>query len=165
MRPHRRQPTRLPCPWDSPGKNTGVGCHFLLQCMKVKSESQIAELCLTLCDPMDCNLPGSSTHGIFQATVLEWGAIAFSSLLWVSMSLNFLDSTYEWDHTVFVFLCQLISVSIMPSSFIYVVTNGRASFFLWLNNFPLYIYKPHILSMLICHHLVVSMSWLLCIML
>ena len=78
VRPHRQQPTRLPCPWDSPGKNTGVGCHFLLQCMKVKSESEVAQLCLTLCDPMGCSLPGSSVHGIFQARVLEWGAIAFS---------------------------------------------------------------------------------------
>ena len=68
----------LPCPWDSPGKNTGVGCHFLLQCMKVKSESEVAQLCPTLSDPMDCSLPGSSVHGIFQARVLEWGAIAFS---------------------------------------------------------------------------------------
>ena len=65
-------------PWDSPGKNTGVGCHFLLQCMKVKSESEVAQSRLTLSDPMDCSLPGSSTHGIFQARVLEWGAIAFS---------------------------------------------------------------------------------------
>ena len=71
------QPTRLPRPWDSPGKNTGVGCHFLLQCMKVKSESEIAQSCPTLSDPMDCSLPGSSIHGIFQARVLEWGAIAF----------------------------------------------------------------------------------------
>ena len=63
---------------DSPGKNTGVGCHFLLQCMKVKSESEVAQSCPTLCDPMDCSLPGSSIHGIFQARVLEWGAIAFS---------------------------------------------------------------------------------------
>ena len=78
MRPHRRQPTRLLWPWDSPGKNTGVGCHFLLQCMKVKSESEIAQSCLSLCDPMDCSLPGSSVHGIFQARVLEWSAIAFS---------------------------------------------------------------------------------------
>ena len=77
--PHRRQPTRLPRPWDSPGKNTGVGCHFLRQCMKIKSESEVAQLCPTLCDPIDCSLPGSSVHGIFQATVLEWGAIAFSS--------------------------------------------------------------------------------------
>ena len=65
-------------PWDSPGKNTGVGCHFLLQCMKVKSKSEVAQLCLTLSDPMDCSLPGSSVLGIFQARVLEWGAIAFS---------------------------------------------------------------------------------------
>ena len=76
--PHRRQPTRLPCPWDSPGKNTGVACHFLLQCMKVKSESEFAQSCQTLHEPMDCSLPGSSVHGIFQPTVLEWGAITFS---------------------------------------------------------------------------------------
>ena len=78
VRPHRQQPTRLLHPWDSPGKNTGVGCHFLLQRMKVKSESEVALLCLTLSDPMDCGLPGSSVHGTFQARVLEWGAIAFS---------------------------------------------------------------------------------------
>ena len=74
MRPHRWQLTRLPRPWDSPGKNTGVGCHFLLQCMKVKSESEVPQLCPTLSDPMDCSPPGSSIHGIFQARVLEWGA-------------------------------------------------------------------------------------------
>ena len=78
MQPHRQQPTRLPHPWDSPGKNTGVGCHFLLQHMKVKSESEVAQSCPTLSDPMDCSPPGSSAHGIFQARVLEWGAIAFS---------------------------------------------------------------------------------------
>ena len=63
VRPHRRQPTRFPRPWDSPGKNTGVDCHFLLQCMKVKSESEVAQLCPTPRDPMDCSLPGSSVHG------------------------------------------------------------------------------------------------------
>ena len=68
---HRRWPTRLPRPWDSPGKNTGVGCHFLLQCMKVKREREVAQLCATLRDPMDCSLPSSSIHGIFQARVLE----------------------------------------------------------------------------------------------
>ena len=78
MRPHGRQPTRLPRPWDSPGKNTGVGCHFLLQCMKVKSESEVAQSCLTLQDPMDCSTPGSSVHGISHERVLEWGAIANS---------------------------------------------------------------------------------------
>ena len=114
VRPHRQQPTRLPCPWDSPGKNTGVGCHFLLQCVKMKSlshfrllatpwtaayqappsmglsrqghwsglsfpspmhESEVAQLCTTLSDPMDYSLPGFSIHGIFQGRVLEWGAI------------------------------------------------------------------------------------------
>ena len=80
--PHIWQPTRLPCPWDSPGKNTGVGCHFLLQCMKVKSESEVAQLCPTLCDPMDCSLPGSSIHGSFQARVLEWGAIPVLNHQW-----------------------------------------------------------------------------------
>ena len=79
--PHRWQPTRLRRPWDSPGKNTGVGCHFLLQCMKVKSESEAAQSCPTVSDPMDCSLPSSSVHGIFQARVLEWGAIAFSESL------------------------------------------------------------------------------------
>ena len=79
LRPHRRQPTRLPHPWDSPGKNTGVGCHFLLQCMKVKSESEVAQSCPTLRDPMDCSLSGSSIHGVFQARVLEWVAIVVSS--------------------------------------------------------------------------------------
>ena len=69
-------PPGSPCPWDSPGKNTGVGCHFLLQCMKVKSESEVAQSCPTLSDPMDWSLPGSSVHGIFQARVLEWGATA-----------------------------------------------------------------------------------------
>ena len=77
----RWQPTRLPRPWDSPGKNTGVGCHFLLQCMKVKRESEVAQSCLTLSNPMDCSPPGSSVHGIFQARVLEWGAIAFSVVI------------------------------------------------------------------------------------
>ena len=79
VRLHRQQLTRLPRLWDSPGKNTGVGCHFLLQYMKVKSESEVTQSCLTLHSPMDCGLPGSSVHGIFQVRVLEWGAIAFST--------------------------------------------------------------------------------------
>ena len=77
VRPHRQQPTRLPGPWDSPGKNTEVGCHFLLQCMKVKSESEVAQSCPTPSNPMDCTLPGSSVHGIFQARVLEWVYIIY----------------------------------------------------------------------------------------
>ena len=80
LRPQRQQPTRLPRPWDSPGKNTGFGCHFLLQCMKVKSESEVTHLCPTLSDPMVCSLPGSSIHGIFQARVLEWVTSASSDI-------------------------------------------------------------------------------------
>ena len=94
--PHRRQPTRLPCPWDSPGKNTGVGCHFLLQFMKVKSESEDAQSCPTSRDPMDCSPPGSSVHGICQARVLEWGAIAFSTYMYIKL-LSVLLSLQSWD--------------------------------------------------------------------
>ena len=79
VQPHRQQPARLPCPWDSPGKNNGVGCHFLLQCMKVKSESEVTQSCPTLSDPMDCSIPGSPIPGILQARTLEWVAISFSS--------------------------------------------------------------------------------------
>ena len=95
MRPHRRQPTRPRSPWDSPGKNTGVGYHLLLQCMKVKSESEVVQSCPTLSDPMDCSLPGSSVHGIFQARVLEGvplpspkRSLVFPILLFSSISLH-----------------------------------------------------------------------------
>ena len=81
VRPQRQQPTKFPHPWDTPGKNTRVGCHFLLPCMKVKSESEVAQSCPTLSNHMDCSLPGSSVHGIFHARVLEWGATAFSVLI------------------------------------------------------------------------------------
>ena len=85
VQPHRRQPTRLRHPRDSPGKNTGVVCHFLLQCMKVARESEVAQSCPTPSNPMDCSLPGSSVHGIFQARVLEWVAIAFSIPIYLSV--------------------------------------------------------------------------------
>ena len=75
VRSHRWQPTMVPRPCVSPGKNTRLDCHFLLQCMKVKSESKVAQSCPTPSDPMDCSLPGSSAHGIFQARVLEWVAL------------------------------------------------------------------------------------------
>ena len=97
VRPQRWQPTRLPHLWDSPGKNTGVGCHFLLQCMKVKSESEVAQSCPTPSDPMDCSPPGSSVHGIFQARVLEWGAIAFSTELSMHLQLSRLA---DWQPTL-----------------------------------------------------------------
>ena len=122
VRPHRRQPTRLPRPWDSPGKNTGVGCHFLLQCMKVKSESEVTQSCPTLSDPMDCSLPGSSVHGIFQARVLyqEFCAIVMlfllSELLFLSRLCNPLyNSTSSLNSSI---LMSLLSLS---SSFTYFV--------------------------------------------
>ena len=90
-----RQPTRLPRPWDSPGKNTGLGCLFLLQCIKVKSESEVAQLCPTLSDPMDCSLPGSSVHGIFRARVVEWGAIAFSGT-YEYVTIKGILPTWKW---------------------------------------------------------------------
>ena len=94
VRLHRWQPTRLPHPWDSPGKNTGVGCHFLLQCMKVKSESEVDQSCPTFRDPMNCNPSGSSAHGIFQARVLEWLAIAFSDFALYLKVMRHCESTY-----------------------------------------------------------------------
>ena len=100
---HRQQPTRLLYFWDSPGMNTGVGCHFLLQCMRVKSESEVAQSCLTVRDPMDCSLPGCSIHGIFQARVLELGAIAFSIVQCTSDIIKFhlpipLRQTYKLEN-------------------------------------------------------------------
>ena len=132
VQPHRRQSTRLPHPWDSPGKNTGVGCHCLLQCMKLKSEREVAQSCLTPSDPMDCSLPVSSIPGIFQARVLEWGAIAFSKnililhLLLAQLSVrgrwrqrgalrvsynptdnrNIHEQPRTWEHIVCMWLCH-----------------------------------------------------------
>ena len=114
VRPHRWQPTRLPCP--SPGKNTGVGCHFLLQCMKVKIESEVAQSCLTLRNPMDCSLPGSSIHGIFQAKVLEWGDIAFS------------DS----NHSCFKFPVSVISTLLLCWFWCFSVSSDCVFVLLWL---------------------------------
>ena len=105
--PHRRKPTRLPRPWDSPGKNTGVGCHFLLQCMKVKSEREVAQSCPTPSNPMDYSLPGSSIHGIFQARVLEWGAIAFSDAF-TNLSLFCRLTPNSWQslfYSLFLWVC------------------------------------------------------------
>ena len=92
VQPHRWQPTRLLHPWDSPGKNTGVGCHFLLQCMEVKSESEVVQSCPTLSDPMECSLPGSSIYGIFQARVLEWGAMLQTGQDWKGSSRTLISS-------------------------------------------------------------------------
>ena len=97
---HRWQPTRLPHPWDSPGKNTGVGCHFLLQWMKVKSESEVAQSCSTLSNPMDCSPPGSSIHGIFQARVLEWGTIAFSETSFYRVTIHKYQNTDVYFYSI-----------------------------------------------------------------
>ena len=111
VRPHRRQPTRLPSPWDSPGKNTGVGCYFLLQCMKVKSESEVTQLCLTLSDPMD--------WGAYQARVLEWGAIAFSE----NLSLSDQIRSDQWLSCVWLFATPWIAAHQASLS----ITNSRSS--------------------------------------
>ena len=100
VRPLRQQPIRLPHPWDSPGQNTGVGCHFLLQCTKVKSESEVAQSCPTPSDPIDRSPPGSSIHGIFQVRVLEWGTIAFSILKYIRSQRTKLCAQFSlflWD--------------------------------------------------------------------
>ena len=107
VQPHRWQPTRLPRPWDSPGKNTGVGCHFLLQCMKVKSESDVTQSCLTLSDPMDCSLTGSSVCGIFQTRVLEWGAIAFSNSYHYYLLFLFLWLLNMFSYLIFIHLINI----------------------------------------------------------
>ena len=114
MRPQRRQPTRLPRPWDSPSENTGVGCHFFLQCMKVKSESEVALSCPTLSNPMDCSLPGSSVHGILQARVLEWGAIAFSFDLLIVSKWQQLQVRQIGHYIGFVCVCSVVSDSSQP---------------------------------------------------
>ena len=114
MRPHRRQPTRLPRPWDSLGKNTGVGCYFLSERMKVKSDSEVAQSCPTLSDPMDCSPPCSSVHGIFQARVLEWGAIAFS---YICVSIWYLS-----------FSLWLTSICIIDSRFIHLIRMDNIPF-------------------------------------
>ena len=87
-----------PRPWDSPGKNTGVGCHFLLQCMKLKSEIEVSQSCPTLHDPLGCSLPGSSVHGIFKARVLEGVAIAFSFCRITNLQVNYFLS--YWLNTL-----------------------------------------------------------------
>ena len=128
VRPHRRQPTRLLRPWDSPGKNTGVGFHFLLQCSKVKSQSEVAQSCLTPSNPMDCSLRGSSVHGIFQAGVLEWGAIAFSN--WSYYTHANIQSTPIFHFKFKIFRC--LSTSLLASGSIQILLypphpNGKTS--------------------------------------
>ena len=110
------KPTRLPRPWDSPGKNTGVGYHFLLQCMKVKSESKVAQSCPTLSDLMDCSPPGNSVHGIFQARVLEWGAMVLITLYpcFLPDTANFLSQLYFLPHVCVCSIASVVSDSLRP---------------------------------------------------
>ena len=114
MRPHSRKPTKLPHPWNSPGKKTGVGCHFLLQCMKVKSEREVAQSCLTLSDPMDCSLPDSSVHGILQVRVEQYAYLVFlpgrshgqsSMVSYIPWGCKELDTTERLTHTYVTNVC------------------------------------------------------------
>ena len=107
-------PTMLLCPWDSPGKNTGVGCHFLLQCVKMKSESEVTQSFLTLSDPMVCSLPVSSVHGIFQSRVVEWGATAFPvhPLVYVKASLHYLQHLRQYTWYVYSCKCNINAVEV-----------------------------------------------------
>ena len=147
MRLHRQQPTRLPCPWDFPGKNTGVGCHFLLHCMKVKSESEVAQSYPIFSDPMDCSPPSSSVHGIFQGRVLEWGAIAFSSCLSWELQIN--TEASRWDHHSAQSQSLHGQHSHMPPSVFYHVANRQlhrcGGFFVF--NGILFIYKQRIIAL------------------
>ena len=124
VRPQRQQPTRLPRPWDSPGKVAGVGCHFLLQCMKVKSEREVAQLYPTLSDLMDCSPPGSSVHGIFQARVLEWSAIAFSVLNQLS-SMKFYILKIKLLQNIFNLECFLHLFCILCRTFEKFIATGK----------------------------------------
>ena len=138
VRPHRRQPTRLHHPWDSPGKNTGVGCHFLLQCMKVKSGNEVAQLCPTLSNSMACSLPGSSIHGIFQEEywsglsfpppghiptqglnlhllhLLHWQAGSTSPIFTLSSTLNTAIGTYPGSRFLYLLWTMAINFYLVP---------------------------------------------------
>ena len=111
VRPHRRQPTRLPRPWDSPGKNTGVGCHFLLQCMKVKSESEVAQSRPTLCDPMDCSLPGSSVHGISRQEY--WSGVPLPSPVYPLTAPNIVNEIFIIAQWLYEKWLQLIFLQVL----------------------------------------------------
>ena len=152
VRPHRRQATSLHRPWDSPGKNTGVGCRFLLQCMKVKSESEVAQWCPTLRDPMDCSLPGSSIHGIFQARVLEYGAIAFSNVsLTLDQMLSSTDSLKCQQYSyLFKFLWQVIKLEEHCLPNIFLPRKVCHYCFFFISNVSVKV--PHVKSSLVLHY-------------
>ena len=140
VRPHRRQPTRLPRPWDSPGKNTGVGCHFFLQCMKVKSESEVTQSCPTLHDLIDGSPPASSVHEIFQARVLEWVAIAFSGTIHLritKMGTHDLRMTLEPSSSV----CKTQRREIWPQTLVFFLKKQKKRITKMVNCM-LYIFLP-----------------------
>ena len=114
MGPHRQQPTRLPRPWDSPGKNTGVSCHFLLQCMKVKSESEVVQLCLTLSDPMDYSPPGPPSMGFSRQEY--WSGVPLPSLR---------ERTRAWNFASYINRIDWILTSIVRG-----ILNGQIFFLL-----------------------------------
>ena len=138
LQPHGLQPTRLLRPWDFPGKSTGVGWHFLLQCMKVKSESEAAQSCPTLRDPMDFSPLGSSAHGIFQARALEWGAIDLWSIsneylcmIWISYYSYAIGKTFISCIGLFWFLLFLLLAHLCRKVNVYIsldFTNGTLPF-------------------------------------
>ena len=153
VRPQRRQSTR-PC--DSPGKNTGVGCHFFLQSIKVKSESEVAQSCPTLSKPMDCSLPGSSVHGIFQTRVLEWVVIAFSKIIsnYILSQYCYIQCVLPFFFTISIFLefhtaakyCNTNSHK--QKNTIYFLTQYIFSFVMikWVNTYVkgIYMFEVHI---------------------
>ena len=143
VRPHRRQPTRLPHPWDSPDKNTGVGCHFLLQCMKVKSESEVPQSCPTLHDPMDCSPPGSSVHGIFRQE--SWSGVP---LLLLPANESRIPQPATWHHLFsFCLPHHLLFHSVNSSGY----THPSFSKF--------WIYRPHFFLLLHFFSVVFPSSW------
>ena len=113
VRPHSQQPTRLIHPWESPGKNIGVGCHFLPQGMKVKSASEATQSCPTLLDHMDCSLPGSSDHGMLRARGLEWVVISFSLSLSLSPHIHTHTHTHTHTHISELLCCTAVINTIL----------------------------------------------------
>ena len=141
VRPHRRQPTRLPRPWDSSGKNTGVRCHCPLQCRKAKSESEVSQSCPTPSDPMDCSPPGPSIHGIFQARVLEW--VVQAIVISCSDYCNFLNSASGPSQSMFHREIRVLSLK-FKWYHIFAQNALMASVVVYKHCLPIFFQSPHI---------------------